>query len=307
MRICSLVVTAYLFILQIPLFTVLFQGYLCDETGDVSLGITCASSLHSILILTSTLMLVVYIVFLVSQTLLFASNSFEIVVPWASFERELAMIRQLIKFVIAVSLALDKNNTIRGEVNLALAALYAYICIRRCKDALIFDTSVFFAFLFYEVLSFWLYLVISLHQLTNTTLTITSVSLIFLAGCFFSGLLITYQSLKMFNDVTAKDTAKQFTRAMDYMIYVYRMHKVIEGDAPEKSLVLEGKLMQHMNHCEREDCPCSMVMEQLDDIQIQKDIMQRDEDLQRDEEKSMSRIYDGAPSVSDMMIDQSTG
>jgi hypothetical protein len=252
-------------------------------------------------------MLVVYIVFLVSQTLLFASNSFEIVVPWASFERELAMVRQLIKFVISVSLALDKNNTIRGEVNLALAALYAYICIRRCKDALIFDTSVFFAFLFYEVLSFWLYLVISLHQLTNTTLTITSVSLIFLAGCFFSGLLITYQSLKMFNDVTAKDTAKQFTRAMDYMIYVYRMHKVIEGDAPEKSLLLEGKLMQHMNHCEKEDCQCSMVMEQLDDIQIQKDIMQRDEDLQRDEEKSMSRIFDGAPSVSDMMIDQSTG
>jgi hypothetical protein len=35
--------------------------------------------------------------------------------------------------------------------------------------------------------------------------------------------------------------------------------------------------------------------------------MQRDEDLQRDEEKSMSRIFDGAPSVSDMMIDQSTG
>jgi hypothetical protein len=33
------VITAYLFILQIPLFTVLFQGYLCDETGDVSLGI----------------------------------------------------------------------------------------------------------------------------------------------------------------------------------------------------------------------------------------------------------------------------
>jgi hypothetical protein len=30
---------------------------------------------------------------------------------------------------------------------------------------------------------------------------------------------------------------------MDYMIYVYRMHKVIESDAPDKSLLLEGKLM----------------------------------------------------------------
>jgi hypothetical protein len=153
-------------------------------------------------------MLIVYLIFLVSQTLLFASNSFEIVVPWASFERELAMIRQLIKFVISISLALDKGNSLRGEVNLALAALYAYMCIRRCKDALIFDTSVFFAFLFYETLSFWLYLIISMHQLTNTSLTITSVSLIFLTGCFLSGLLIAYQSLKMFNDVTVKDTAK---------------------------------------------------------------------------------------------------
>lgn len=87
------------------------------------------------------------------------------------------------------------------------------------------------------------------------------------------------------------------------MIYVYRMHKVIESDAPEKSLLLEGKLMQHMSNCERDDCPCSRVMEQLDDIKLQKDIMQRDEDLQRDDDRHMSRNLDGGPSISDIMID----
>ena len=92
-RVSSLVVTLYLFIFQIPLFTVLFQGYLCDESGLVTIAMTCSSSQHSILILTSTLMLIVYLLFLITETMLFASNSFEMVVPWASFERELAVIR----------------------------------------------------------------------------------------------------------------------------------------------------------------------------------------------------------------------
>lgn len=108
-------------------------------------------------------MLIVYLMFLVSETILFATNSFEIVVPWASFERELAIIRQLIKLVISLSLTLDKNNSFRGEVNLALAAVFGYNFVRRCKDAVLFDTSIFFAYLFYETLIFWLYLIISMH------------------------------------------------------------------------------------------------------------------------------------------------
>jgi hypothetical protein len=38
-------------------------------------------------------MLIVYALFLAAETMLFASNSFEVIVPWGSFERELAVIR----------------------------------------------------------------------------------------------------------------------------------------------------------------------------------------------------------------------
>jgi len=38
----------------------------------------------------------------------------------------------------------------KGEVNLALSILYGYMVIRRCKDAIIFDNSVFYATIFYE-------------------------------------------------------------------------------------------------------------------------------------------------------------
>ncbi len=69
-----------------------------------------------------------------------------------------------------------------------------------------------------------------------------------------------------------KDTNKSFSRPMDYMIYIFRMHRLIEdlcssgGDARAK-IHLTGKLISHMNACEKEQCICSRVLEQLDDVQ----------------------------------------
>ena len=192
MRGGSLVITIYLFIFQIPLFTVLFQGFLCDEVGPVSVGTTCTSSTHSLLILISTLMLIVYVIFLLTETLLFASNSFEILVPWASFERELAIIRQIIKFTISASLIFDKSLVFRGELNLALASLYFYMIARRCKDAIIFDNSVFYATIVYETLGFWLHINVSIHQLSGSQLSISSVVIIFAMGIIMAGSIINY-------------------------------------------------------------------------------------------------------------------
>ncbi len=59
---------------------------------------------------------------------------------------------------------------------------------------------------------------------------------------------------------------------MDYMIYIFRMHRLIEencsggGDA-KAQMHLIGKLMCHMTVCEKEQCPCLNLLEQLDDVQ----------------------------------------
>jgi hypothetical protein len=85
--------------------------------------------------------------------------------------------------------------------------------------------------------------------------------------------------------VITKDSGKNFTRPMDYMIYIFRMHRLIEdhafGDA-KAHLHLIGKLNCHMTVCEKEQCICSQILDQIDDVQAQRDIMDRDEDLQRE-------------------------
>ena len=187
-----------------------------------------------------------------------------------------------------------------------------YIVVRRCKDAIIFDDSVLYASIFYETLGFWLYLTISAHQLTKSQLSLTTVALLLATGILLAFLVICYQWQKQFAQVTTKDTGKLLVRPIDYMIYIYRMHRVIESSTTgdTRSIMhLMGKLMQHMNHCEQESCPCAAILEQLDDIQLQKDIMERDEELQREEDeaeaeiKNQSRIIEGVPTNSDFMID----
>jgi hypothetical protein len=90
LKVQSFILCLYLYLLQIPLTTLLFQGYLCDENSGEMLEISnlkCSETTHHILTIISTLILTIYIVFLLCEQTLFSSNSFEIVVPWASYER----------------------------------------------------------------------------------------------------------------------------------------------------------------------------------------------------------------------------
>jgi hypothetical protein len=90
LKVLSFILCLYLYIMQIPLTTLLFQGYLCDENSGEMLEISnfkCSDTTHNLLTIISTLMLIVYIVFLLCEQTLFSSNNFEIVVPWASYER----------------------------------------------------------------------------------------------------------------------------------------------------------------------------------------------------------------------------
>jgi hypothetical protein len=89
-------------------------------------------------------------------------------------------------------LIFDKSLVFRGELNLALAALYFYMIARRCKDAIIFDNSVFYATIVYETLGFWLHINVSIHQLSGSQLSISSVVLIFAMGIIMAGSIINY-------------------------------------------------------------------------------------------------------------------
>jgi hypothetical protein len=102
-------------------------------------------------------------------------------------ERRLAIVRVLYKFIQTCCFVFDKAGKIRGQVGLCCAFLCLFIVYKRATAALIFKTSVFYATIFYEVNSFILYFAISLHTLSGTRLTISSLALL-LSFCFLASL-----------------------------------------------------------------------------------------------------------------------
>ena len=142
LRIISILMCLYIFILQMPLVTLTFQGFLCDEEASEILVLTaikCDSLTHQLLVLSSTVILIVYGAFLIIEQVLYSSNSFEEVVPWGSFERVLATVRVMIKTVISIGFVFDKKGQYRGEVNLILFFLQTFIVVRRYQDCIIFN------------------------------------------------------------------------------------------------------------------------------------------------------------------------
>jgi len=134
----------------------------------------------------STLGIIIYVIFLVMQQQLYASNNFESTLPWSSMERRLTILRVLYKLVITTCFVFDKEGKTRGYVGFICFCICALILFKRTTSALIFKRSVFFATLFYESSSTWLYLIVSLHILSDTHITVMSLSLICITGVFFS-------------------------------------------------------------------------------------------------------------------------
>jgi len=154
----------------------------------------CSDSVHHILTIISTVMLTIYIVFLLCEQTLFSSNSFEIIVPWASYERQMAAVRILIKFVISIGFMFDKKGSYRGIVNLVLFFLQSFQVIKRYRTAIIFERSIYYATLFYESVAMWLYLTVSIHTLSDTPFSVFSLTQLILIGLAIATILILMAS-----------------------------------------------------------------------------------------------------------------
>jgi hypothetical protein len=126
----------------------------------------------------STLGLIFYVVFLILQQQLYASNNFESTLPWSSMERRLIILRVLYKLVITTCFVFDKEGKIHGYVGFICFCICAVILFKRCTSALIFKRTVFFATVLYETTSTWLYLAVSMHLLTDSKITVMVLGLI---------------------------------------------------------------------------------------------------------------------------------
>lgn len=86
LKLFTLAIGSYLYILQIPLLTVILQGYLCQEDPDdiyILDAIPCGGLYSQALVVCSTVTLLVYVSFLAIQGLIYTSGNFESKIPWS--------------------------------------------------------------------------------------------------------------------------------------------------------------------------------------------------------------------------------
>jgi hypothetical protein len=67
-QVLSVFMSLFIFILQIPLITILLQGFLCDEDPNLLYTlpeIKCDGLIHKMLVMFSSITLILYILFLI--------------------------------------------------------------------------------------------------------------------------------------------------------------------------------------------------------------------------------------------------
>ena len=155
------------------------QGYLCDEDPDdlYVLDVTCGSADHQIMIGVCTLLLLLFLAFLFYETLLFNSNNFESNIPWASLERNVTLLKIVVKLIQCGTFVFDKQGNVRGYVNLVCFLLYLLLLYSRLTSGIIFVKTINYATIIYESLNMTLSLFVAASILSDNEITISTLAL----------------------------------------------------------------------------------------------------------------------------------
>jgi hypothetical protein len=141
-KLFTLVVSFYIFILQIPLVTVILQGYLCQEDPDDILiisGVVCGSLFSQVLVVCSTVTLFMYLIFISVQELIYTSSNYETKIPWGQLDRQTQLIKVIWKLLMTIGFVFDKYGRVKNEIGIACFILGLIICYKRFKSGIIFE------------------------------------------------------------------------------------------------------------------------------------------------------------------------
>ena len=224
----------------------------------------------------STLGLIVYVVFLILQQQLYASNNFESTRPWSSMERRLIILRVLYKLVITTCFVFDKEGKTRGYVGFVCFCICAIILFKRCTSALIFKRTVFFATVLYETSSTWLYLAVSLHILTDSKITVMVLGLICGIGVLLSVTICILLDRKrsLFLQTMHPD---RFTSHTEFELYFYHLYEIIEDPSAEALREFTGIVYNHAHYCDNgPHCACLGVIESFDGVRKYRKLKQKE-------------------------------
>ena len=141
------------------------------------------------MIIASTITLVVYLCYLVTQHILFTSCNFETHIPWASLERDVSLIKVFLRLVLSFGFIFDKVGNSKPEVGLVCFFLCGIITLKRLTSAFFFRKSISQANLVYDFIMTIFFLCTSISSYFNEPFTTISITLLFLLSIFFAAML----------------------------------------------------------------------------------------------------------------------
>ena len=162
------------------------------------------------------------------------------------------MAKIALKLILASCFVFDKQGRIRAGTDMACFLIISFITYKRLTIALIFNKSVFYAMIFYEVEQLWLALCISIHLFSGQPITILSLILMFLIGIFLSFFFIMLQIRK--KKLLILSDPKKFQTASEFELYIFRLNELIISNSLKDHYILYGLLSNHVTQCANEKC-----------------------------------------------------
>lgn len=183
--------------------------------------------------------------------------------PWSGIERKIVILKVFYKLVLTSSFLFDKsgnNRALEGLIGALLAGLLAY---KRYDSALMFRRSVYNCMLFYEVITSWFQLTMSIRNFADSEINIMILICIILTGIFL-GFIVVMMRERLRTSYVECQHIDEFKNAYDYELYFFYMYKVIESGSPQDEAVVKGMMYNHLHHCEDSTCKCSKILASLD-------------------------------------------
>lgn len=155
------------------------EMFLCEEDQSIQhvLDIKCASSTHQVLFAVSTVLLIVFLGFILLQKVLYTTRSFNFAwseVPWASLsQNRVDLWKHIIKVFLAFAFIFDKSANAWGFIQLIVSFIFVWILFNRLRTAIVNSESVYPALIIYDTMLAWLFLTLGIDNIIGGESDIT--------------------------------------------------------------------------------------------------------------------------------------
>ncbi len=186
---------------------------------------------------------------------------------------------------------LNKFGSLRNELKLISFAMGAIISYQRLSTSKIHNRRVHYFSTLYDIVATWFFLCIPVHEITSNELTITTLLLILVAGCFLAVFLIfisEMRDIKVFLRFATNndgDMMRMIKSSQQAEILIFHIMKYIGktqeqlnnmtvqgisfgrgndeegsgGKNHERTFILNGIISNHLDRCQLYDCACQEI------------------------------------------------